>query len=644
MKNYKGKRGITLLALIITIIVLLILAGVAINILLGDSGIIKNAENVVKIDEIAREKENIALIHSNLKIEKVKGTEIDEAKFQELVDDVFGAGKANGAINEDTYIIEVNKSGNIYEITEGGNIDHLGNIANMEKDDNPGVLEGSGSETDPYTINSIEDLVAFSYNVDSGTNVYEGKTVALGRSLFFNGLYNSYADANAKYEVTIESTTKEDGTTVEKTIGYQPNSASDTTIKELVTTGNGFIPVGKETGDNTFKGTFDGKGFYLDELYINASGYGGLFGVIGVDTTIKNLGVKRGTIDGTGGGAGVFVGWATGIVKIEDCYVNNGTVMKYGYVGNFVGYTTEEVIIRNSYINTCNLNGKDSAGGMIGYTIGGNTTIENSHINNVWSEASGYAGGMIGCSKGGITVKNSYVDNEEVKASGYSGGIIGQANGSTYIIIENCYNKSGNVTAFGGAGGLIGATEGKNKVEVTNYYNEAEIKCNATNGGGLFGSISVGTLYINNSHNKGEIYGSSYAGGIIGCINSGDNIKILNTFNTASVISSNSYVAGVIGSINSNIVNIENCYNVGTIYSKHSSIMGGILGLTSGENVTIIKSYNTGLISNEDSTGYIGGIIGSISTTGETIARECYNTGEIDGRNTNGGIIGMGRK
>ena len=42
-------RGITLVALIITIIVLLILAGVAVNSLLGNNGIIKNSETVAKM-------------------------------------------------------------------------------------------------------------------------------------------------------------------------------------------------------------------------------------------------------------------------------------------------------------------------------------------------------------------------------------------------------------------------------------------------------------------------------------------------------------------------------------------------------------------------------------------------------------------
>lgn len=48
MRNtFKKEKGITLIALIITIIVLLILAGVALATITGNNGIIKNAENAV---------------------------------------------------------------------------------------------------------------------------------------------------------------------------------------------------------------------------------------------------------------------------------------------------------------------------------------------------------------------------------------------------------------------------------------------------------------------------------------------------------------------------------------------------------------------------------------------------------------------
>ena len=46
--NLKGRNGITLIALVITIIVLIILAGVSINLILGENGIIAKARQASK--------------------------------------------------------------------------------------------------------------------------------------------------------------------------------------------------------------------------------------------------------------------------------------------------------------------------------------------------------------------------------------------------------------------------------------------------------------------------------------------------------------------------------------------------------------------------------------------------------------------
>ena len=54
-----NKKGITLIALVITIIVLLILAGVSISMLTGDNGLIKNAGKSKEQAEIDSEKEII---------------------------------------------------------------------------------------------------------------------------------------------------------------------------------------------------------------------------------------------------------------------------------------------------------------------------------------------------------------------------------------------------------------------------------------------------------------------------------------------------------------------------------------------------------------------------------------------------------
>lgn len=71
-RKLKNNEGITLIALVVTIIILLILAGVAINIALGNNGIFIRSKEAKEQHEIAEEKEAINLAMSSLKIEKTR--------------------------------------------------------------------------------------------------------------------------------------------------------------------------------------------------------------------------------------------------------------------------------------------------------------------------------------------------------------------------------------------------------------------------------------------------------------------------------------------------------------------------------------------------------------------------------------------
>ena len=59
IKQLKTNKGITLVALVVTIIVLIILAGISINLILGDNGIITKAQEAKKAQEMAEIKEDI---------------------------------------------------------------------------------------------------------------------------------------------------------------------------------------------------------------------------------------------------------------------------------------------------------------------------------------------------------------------------------------------------------------------------------------------------------------------------------------------------------------------------------------------------------------------------------------------------------
>ena len=82
MKKLKNKKGITLIALVVTIVVLLILAGTAIAMLTGDDGIIKNAQNAKEETQKASDKEQIQLLISeNLIEEHIIGEKLKQIEF-----------------------------------------------------------------------------------------------------------------------------------------------------------------------------------------------------------------------------------------------------------------------------------------------------------------------------------------------------------------------------------------------------------------------------------------------------------------------------------------------------------------------------------------------------------------------------------
>ena len=84
-------NGITLIALVITIIVLLILAGVSIAMLTGENGILTQAQNASKQTDIGEEKEQIALAYNGA-VTKKQSTDI-------TADDLNEQFNANGVNN-----------------------------------------------------------------------------------------------------------------------------------------------------------------------------------------------------------------------------------------------------------------------------------------------------------------------------------------------------------------------------------------------------------------------------------------------------------------------------------------------------------------------------------------------------------------
>ena len=70
----KNNKGITLVALVVTIIVLIILAGISINLILGDNGIITIAKKAKENTELAKVEEETELNELYAQLENNGGT------------------------------------------------------------------------------------------------------------------------------------------------------------------------------------------------------------------------------------------------------------------------------------------------------------------------------------------------------------------------------------------------------------------------------------------------------------------------------------------------------------------------------------------------------------------------------------------
>ena len=133
MKNLKeefkyGRKGITLIALVITIIVLLILAGVTIAALAGDNGILSRATDAREATDIAEEKEKVALAAQAALIDN-NGREILQQHLEEELENSFGNIKYDveeGENNEEQgYIVSIADTGRRYFVSKNGHVEQM---------------------------------------------------------------------------------------------------------------------------------------------------------------------------------------------------------------------------------------------------------------------------------------------------------------------------------------------------------------------------------------------------------------------------------------------------------------------------------------------------------------------------------------
>ena len=119
----RNKSGITLISLIITIIILLILAGVALNTLVGANGIISNINTATENYKKAQKEEQLALLFESLKMTTTGSEKINVNELQEKIDKEYGENIITISDNaNNNLIINVIETGKEYEITNDGEV------------------------------------------------------------------------------------------------------------------------------------------------------------------------------------------------------------------------------------------------------------------------------------------------------------------------------------------------------------------------------------------------------------------------------------------------------------------------------------------------------------------------------------------
>lgn len=169
-KQINDKKGITLIALVITIIVLLILAGVTIATLTGDNGLLQKAQT-------ASEKNTEASALEKIQVE-VAGSygidgKIDKTQLVNNLKKISGIKYNNSNIDENTSIssfpVAVKLDGYAFTIFENGNIDKVQWV-----DNNDGSY--TNAETG-YTLN-VGDTVKYETILNKTENAVNGNKLA----------------------------------------------------------------------------------------------------------------------------------------------------------------------------------------------------------------------------------------------------------------------------------------------------------------------------------------------------------------------------------------------------------------------------------------------------------------------------------
>lgn len=407
---------------------------------------------------------------------------------------------------------------------------HL-NIIQLNAENWNTVLEGAGTESDPYRLSTTRDLLAMK------------PALVKGQMTYFK-LMNDI-----------------DMSSIENWDPLNPDEPYDLGI------------------------VFDGGGHSLKNLTSKEKHYSSFFGVLyGKCYNVKFVDAE--IVSASNSGAGIIGGYiGTGgkpaivsEVEASGIITCNGNGQSVGGLGG----NAREATIENCTVNVTVSNpmgdgsNRTATGGVVGKTIDSAVKIKNCIVRGVVEITKGinntYTGGIVGWqSAAGAEITGCEVYATVKSAGERVGGIVGHYQGGT---LSGCkfYGEVNAATQY--AGGIAGITSSESVIE--NCLSSGKIVCK-NYVGGIVG-MNENTLAVRRCESSSTINCSDNVGGILG-ISKNDKVATIEDCVFSGNMTAGQRVGGIVGDLVKGS-SVRRCYVSGTITGWCG--VGGIVGRAGG--------------------------------------------------------------
>lgn len=409
-KRLRNKSGITLIALVITIVILIILAGISIGILFGKNGL-------VNITIKAREKSQIEAARERLvlKLTELQSAAIEQGKKLRLEDLIIINSTENNMVveteikdeegneieervviyKEEIDYTKVKVDGYVFKVDEFFRVEYIGGSfgedpkISLEKDKDYEGAEDDDELGDDGIILDEERII--DPDVDKIHDTVPGGWVGIYTE---DDLINMKNDLSKKYILMAD-----------------------------ITLTKNWTPLGDAKTE--FTGYLNGNGYTITKMNISGtSGYLGMFARTSGTACITNLTLKDSTVTGSGKYIGSLIGY------------NKGNIRGVSIAGN----TNININSTATYV-----------GGLVGYHryySKTTTGIERCYTGGTITSSAEYTGGIVGLMQGYSSsyVNSTYIANSystmKVKGEAKVGGIV--RNNEIFQIKKYLHNRKNN--------------------------------------------------------------------------------------------------------------------------------------------------------------------------------------------------------